>query len=101
MRIRDIMGKEVINDSAIVIGTVRDVEVNLETNEMESFIVGKGGLSESLGFSSSEVVIPYDMIHQIGDKVLLVTSETFEKKEAEPEESEEGTIESFRSRLNF
>lgn len=66
-----IIGKEVLNSSAMVVGRVKDIEVNMETNEIEALIIGKGGISESLGFSSGEVVIPYEMVKEIGDKILL------------------------------
>jgi sporulation protein YlmC with PRC-barrel domain len=72
LRIREeIFGKEVLNGSADVLGRVKDVEVNPETSEMEAFVVSKGGIAESLGFSSDELIIPIDKIKQIGDKILL------------------------------
>jgi sporulation protein YlmC with PRC-barrel domain len=55
----------------VVIGKVRDLELNVETNQIEAFILGKGGISEGLGLSKGETVVPYDMIKQIGDKILL------------------------------
>lgn len=67
----DIIGKEVLDSSAMIIGKVKDVQVNTETNEMEAFIIGKGGISESLGLSNSDLVIPFDRVKQIGDKILL------------------------------
>jgi sporulation protein YlmC with PRC-barrel domain len=67
----DIIGKEVLDSSAMIIGKVKDVQVNAETNEMEAFIVGKGGISESLGLSNNDLVIPFDRVKQIGDKILL------------------------------
>lgn len=69
--IEEIIGKEVLDSSAVVIGKVRDLELNVETNQIESFILGKGGISEGLGLSKGETVVPYDMIKQIGDKILL------------------------------
>jgi sporulation protein YlmC with PRC-barrel domain len=69
--IEEIIGKEVLDSSAVVIGKVRDLELNVETNQIEAFILGKGGISEGLGLSKGETVVPYDMIKQIGDKILL------------------------------
>lgn len=69
--VQEIVGKEVLDSSAVVIGKVRDVEVNFMTNEIEAFIVGKGGISEGLGLSKGETIVPYDMISKIGDKILL------------------------------
>jgi len=69
--IEEIIGKEVLDSSAIIIGKVKDVEVNFETKTLESFILGKGGISEGLGISKGETIVPYDMVKKIGDKILL------------------------------
>jgi sporulation protein YlmC with PRC-barrel domain len=69
--VQEIVGKEVLDSSAVVIGKVKDVEVNFMTNEIEAFIVGKGGISEGLGLSKGETIVPYDMVSKIGDKILL------------------------------
>lgn len=72
MRVAEqIIGKEVLDSSATVIGKVKDLEVNLGTKRIEAIVVGKGSLSESIGLSKEENVIPYDMVKQIGDKILL------------------------------
>lgn len=72
MRImEEIIGKEILDGSALILGRVKDIEVNAETNEMEAFIVRKGGISESLGLSRNELIIPFGRIKQIGDKILL------------------------------
>jgi sporulation protein YlmC with PRC-barrel domain len=72
MRIKEeIIGKEVVDSSGIVIGKVKDVEVDFETQIMESFIVGEGGFFASLGRSKGETVVPYGMVKIIGDKLLL------------------------------
>ncbi len=72
MRIKEeIIGKEVVDISGMLIGKVKDVEVNFENQSLESFVIGKGGISEGLRISNNEVVVPYDMVQIIGDKVLL------------------------------
>ncbi len=72
LRIKEeIFGKEVLNASADVLGRVKDVEVNPDTNEMEAFVVSKGGVAESLGFSNNDLIIPIERVKQIGDKILL------------------------------
>ena len=70
---KEIIGKEVVDTAGIVIGKVQDVEVDFETQTLESFKVGKGGILESLGSSSGEIIIPYDIVKIIGDKVLLTS----------------------------
>lgn len=72
MRImEDLIGKEVLDSSAMIIGKVKDVEVNSETEQIEAIILGKGGISEGLGLSKSESIVPYDMVLKVGDKILL------------------------------
>lgn len=71
MKIKDdIIGKEVVDIHAHVIGKVNDMEVNFETKTLEAFLVGKGGFLESLG-RSNDIIIPEDMVIAIGDKILV------------------------------
>ncbi len=67
----DIIVKEFLDSSATIIGKLKDIELNLGTKRIEAIVVGKGGISESIGISKEENVIPYDMVKQIGDKILL------------------------------
>ena len=69
--VEQIKGKEVIDGLGIIVGKVKDIEINWDTNEIESIIIGKGGISEMLGLSKDEMLIPHDAILQIGDKILL------------------------------
>lgn len=68
---KEIIGKEVVDTSGIVIGKVEDVEVNFETQTLEGIMVSQGGLFAGFGRSSGGTLIPYDVIKVIGDKVLL------------------------------
>ena len=68
---KEIIGKEVVDTSGIVIGKVDDVEVNFETQTMEGIMVSQGGFLGGLGRSSGGTLVPYDIIKVIGDKVLL------------------------------
>ncbi len=71
MRIKEkIIGKEVVDNHALLIGKVKDVEVNFETKTVEAFIIGKGGLFEGLG-SSNDIVVPLSMVIAVGDKILV------------------------------
>ncbi|MBZ9571670.1 PRC-barrel domain-containing protein [Methanobrevibacter sp. TMH8] len=72
--VEDIIGKEVVNTDAKLIGKVADIEFDEDTKELISLILKKGGISETLNISKSEDVIPYDMISKIGDKILLKDS---------------------------
>ena len=67
--VKEIFGKEVIDSSGMVVGKVKDVEVNL--GEIEAIVLGKGSISESLGLSKEEIVIPYEKVEKFGDKILI------------------------------
>lgn len=67
--VEQIIGKEVIDSSGMVVGKVKDVEVNL--CEIEAIVLGKGGISESLGLSKEEIIIPYGEVEKFGDKILI------------------------------
>ena len=69
--VEEIIGKEVLDSSAVVIGKVKDVEVNLETHTIEAFVLGTGGISEGLGLSKGETIVPYELVKKIGDKILV------------------------------
>ncbi|ADP76938.1 PRC-barrel domain protein [Methanothermus fervidus DSM 2088] len=69
--VEEIIGKEVLDDSATVIGKVKDVEIDIETNTVDALILGKGSISEGLGLSKNETIVPYEMVDKIGDKILL------------------------------
>jgi sporulation protein YlmC with PRC-barrel domain len=78
MKIKEeIIGKEVVDIHGIVIGKVKDVEVDYETKTLQAFIVGKGGILEGLGRSGGGIIVPDNMVIAIGDKI-LVQSETQE-----------------------
>ena len=69
--VKELVGKEVLGNDIMSMGKVVDVEVDLEDNFIESIIVSQGGIQESLNISKSELVIPFDMISKIGDKIIL------------------------------
>ncbi|MDI9618979.1 PRC-barrel domain-containing protein [Methanothermobacter sp.] len=69
--VEEIIGKEVLDSSATVIGKVKDVEVDIESQTIEALVLGKGGISEGLGLSKGETIVPYEMVKRIGDKILL------------------------------
>ncbi|AAB86325.1 MULTISPECIES: PRC-barrel domain-containing protein [Methanothermobacter] len=69
--VEEMVGKEVLDSSAKVIGKVKDVEVDIESQAIESLVLGKGGISEGLGLSKGETIVPYEMVKKIGDKILL------------------------------
>jgi sporulation protein YlmC with PRC-barrel domain len=69
--IENVIGKEVINTNAIIVGKVHDVEFDEETYQLNALILRKGGISNTLNISKEENIIPIDLIKSIGDKILL------------------------------
>lgn len=67
----DIIGKEVLDNTASIMGKVKDVEIDTASNKIESIIVTKGGLTESIGISKNEIIVPFEMVNRVGDKVIL------------------------------
>ena len=91
--VKELVGKEVLGTDIMSMGKVVDVEVDLEDNLIESIIVSKGGIQESLNISKSELVIPFDMISKIGDKIIL--KDVFDEDLVQMEEE----IEDLKSKL--
>ena len=91
--VKELVGKEVLGNDIMSMGKVVDVEVDLEDNFIESIIVSKGGIQESLNISKSELVIPFDMISKIGDKIIL--KDIFDEDLVQMEEE----IEDLKSKL--
>ena len=91
--VKELVGKEVLGNDIMSMGKVVDVEIDLDENGIESIIVSKGGIQESLNISKSELVIPFDMISKIGDKIIL--KDIFNEDLAQMEEE----IEDLKSQL--
>ena len=91
--VKELVGKEVLGNDIISMGKVVDVDVDLDDNAIESIIVSKGGIQESLNISKSEMVIPFDMIKKIGDMIIL--KDVFDEDLAQMEDE----IEDLKSQL--
>ena len=105
MRINEqLKGKEVIDSSGMVLGKVKDIEINWDENQIVVIVLGNGSVLESLGLSKDEKVIPYDMVNHIGDKILLKEGiggqESEPKSEAHESGTEESEDDSFQASLN-
>ena len=86
--VKELVGKEVLANDVTVMGKVADIDIDVEDETIESIIVTEGGLQETLNIKKSELVIPFDMIHKIGDKIILkdVFDEEFTQMEDEIED---------------
>lgn len=75
--VKELIGKEVVDDTAHVIGKVIDLEFDETNVTIQSIIINKGSITDNLGISKTEQIIPYDVIKTIGDKILLNKTITF------------------------
>ena len=69
--IGELVGKEVLSSDVKLMGKVIDVEFDDLDATVESIIVSSGGIQETLNIRKSELVVPFDMIEKIGDKIIL------------------------------
>lgn len=86
--VKELIGKEVLGTDVTIMGKVVDVDFNEDEGIIDSVIVTKGGIQKTLNIKKSELVIPYDMIGKIGDKVILkdVFDDDFSQIEEEIED---------------
>lgn len=86
--VKELVGKEVLNHDVTSMGKVVDVDIDLEDETIESIIVSKGGIQETLNINKSELVVPFDMIGTVGDKVILkdLFDEDFKQMEKDIED---------------
>ena len=69
----DFKHKEVINiTSAERLGYVQDVNADLKTGTITSFIVPGKNRFASFFSSSQDIIIPWEKIYSIGDDLILV-----------------------------
>lgn len=94
----DLFGKEVIDDSGIVMGIVKDVVWDFENNRIESLVVekGAGGFRSIFGSGERNLVL-YENIHSIGDKILVNIK--FSKAVKSEGEEEENMLDRFGLRI--
>jgi sporulation protein YlmC with PRC-barrel domain/uncharacterized protein YbjQ (UPF0145 family) len=72
MKIKEeIIGKEVVDANGIMIGKVKDVEVSSETNKLEALIIGNDGIFGNLRGSKDDIIINYNSVLAMGDRILV------------------------------
>ena len=86
--VKELIGKEVLATDVTVMGKVVDIDIDDEDGTIESLIVSKGGIQETLGIRNSELVVPFDTVSKIGDKVILkdIFDDDFSQMEEEIED---------------
>jgi sporulation protein YlmC with PRC-barrel domain len=70
MKFNELLNKEVIDQKGNSLGKVKNIEWDNDSKEIINIEVGSGGIKEALGMSE-HVILPYEKIENIGDKVLL------------------------------
>lgn len=73
MRISDLIGEKVLDSNAKVIGKIIDFDFEFVKPNLipTSLIVSEGGIQKKLNFNKGELVIPWDIVESVGDKVIL------------------------------
>jgi sporulation protein YlmC with PRC-barrel domain len=66
----ELIGKEIIDEYGNHIGSVKDVDCNLETRRVQYIITSEEGISAKLGLGK-EKLIPIDLLDDVGDKVAI------------------------------
>ncbi|MCM3587106.1 YlmC/YmxH family sporulation protein [Mesobacillus maritimus] len=87
LKVSEFQIKDVVNISdGKRLGNIDDIEINLDTGNIEAIVVG--GVGRVLGFfgKEDEVVIPWKNILKIGEDVILVRYKDYgEIKEVQEE----------------
>jgi len=71
MKIKDeLLGKEVIDNQGSKIGKIKDLELDLDFNKINYIELEDTRLSSKLGLGEIKI-LPFDLVEQIGDKVII------------------------------
>jgi sporulation protein YlmC with PRC-barrel domain len=70
LKIKEVIGKEVLDSNGHEIGKVEDVDVDFKSDRIDSIILHEGGR-----LRGRERVIPYNMIETVGERILLRSRE--------------------------
>ena len=72
MRLLDeIIGKEILDENASIIGKVKDIEIDTSSKKLESIIIVKEGSKKGFRNTKTEEKIPFEYVSKIGDKILV------------------------------
>jgi sporulation protein YlmC with PRC-barrel domain len=81
LKVKDeLIGKEVLDSKGHELGKVDDIDVDFDSDRIDSIILHEGGR-----IRGRDRVIPYSMIETVGERILL-------KKSGETEERREGIM---------
>lgn len=73
MKISDLQAKDIVNlETGKRLGHLTDLDLNLETGQIESMIISSSGKMMGFFGKDEEVIIPWTNIIKIGSDVILV-----------------------------
>lgn len=88
MKIKDeLIGKEVLDSKGHELGKVDDIDVDFDSDRIDSIILHEGGR-----LRGRDRVIPYSMIETVGERILLKKSGERESREEDYDERREGIM---------
>ena len=92
----EVLGKDVFTTKGIYCGRVTNIDINISKFRVASLVIeaAKGSYMESLVGGKKGVIVPYQMVHTIGDIVIIkhIAVPTVNKDENdEPEGIEQST----------
>lgn len=84
MKVKDeLIGKEVLDSTGHELGKVDDVDVDFDSDRIDSIILHEGGR-----LRGRDRVIPYSMVETVGERILLKKSGERESREETGERRE-------------
>ncbi len=84
MKIKDeLIGKEVLDSTGHEIGKVDDVDVDFDSDRIDSIILHEGGR-----LRGRDRVVPYSMVETVGERIILKKSGERESREETGERRE-------------
>jgi len=71
--VSEVFGKDVFTDKGVFCGNVSDIEINMAKFRMNSLIVetGRGSFLSDMVGGKKGVIIPYTLVVNIGDVVII------------------------------
>jgi sporulation protein YlmC with PRC-barrel domain len=88
LKIKDeLIGKEVLDSKGHELGKVDDIDVDFDSDRIDSIILHEGGR-----LRGRDRVIPYSMIETVGERILLKKSGERESREEDYDERREGIM---------
>ena len=84
MKVKDeLIGKEVLDSTGHEIGKVDDIDVDFDSDRIDSIILHEGGR-----LRGRDRVVPYSMVETVGERIILKKSGERESREETGERRE-------------